>query len=131
MVDSSVDPVIEPPRCIPFSLQKKFEMRVLSCSHLIFHSGDTISLVYHSECGVLAKYLARAYLRISPGSRRRDQDYKTTSLYGGLTPAKHDENLQLVLQKCREASLKLNQEKCELRLNELKFVEHIFSADGV
>ena len=32
---------------------------------------------------------------------------------------------------CREANLKLNQPKCEFRLKELKFVGHIFSADGV
>ena len=36
-----------------------------------------------------------------------------------------------MLKKCREANLKLNQEKCEFRLNELKFVGRIFSADGV
>ena len=49
----------------------------------------------------------------------------------GSTPAEHDERLQHVLEKCREANLKLNKEKCEFRLNELKFVGHIFSADGV
>ena len=36
-----------------------------------------------------------------------------------------------MLEKCREANLKLNKEKCEFRLNELIFVGHIFSADGV
>ena len=49
----------------------------------------------------------------------------------GSTPAEHDEHPQHVLEKCREANLKLNKEKCEFRLNELKFVGHIFSADGV
>ena len=49
----------------------------------------------------------------------------------GSTPAEHDERLQHVFEKCREANLKLNKEKCEFRLNELKFVGHIFSADGV
>ena len=33
--------------------------------------------------------------------------------------------------KCREANLKLNKEKCEFSLNELKFVRHIFSVDEV
>ena len=36
-----------------------------------------------------------------------------------------------VSSMCRKANLKLNKEKCEFRLNELKFVGHIFSADGV
>ena len=34
----------------------------------------------------------------------------------GSTPAEYDEHLQCVLEKCREANLKLNQEKCELGL---------------
>ena len=49
----------------------------------------------------------------------------------GSTPAEHNEHLQHVLEKCREANLKLNKEKYEFRLDELKFEGHIFSADGV
>ena len=49
----------------------------------------------------------------------------------GSTPAEHDEHLQCAMEKCREANLKLNKEKCEFRFNELKFVRHIFSAHGV
>ena len=52
-------------------------------------------------------------------------------IFWASTPAEYDERLQCVLEKCREANLKLNQEKCEFRLNEPKFVRHIFSVDGV
>ena len=56
--------------------------------------------------------------------------FKTILLYGGQ---QHDEHLQCVLENAERplGNLKLNQEKCEFRLNELKVVGHIFSADGV
>ena len=58
-------------------------------------------------------------------------DIKDNPIVWGSTPVVHDESLQCMLENCREANLKLNQEKCEFRHNELKFVGHIFSADGI
>ena len=216
-IDPSVDPVIEPPRRIPFSLQKKMKieldrMESLNVIEKVTHPTDWVSniVVVEKSNGKLRlcldprnlnKAIKREHFQLPtvddimakmPGAKifskldassgywqiRVDDEsadlltfntpfgryrfnhlpfgvWSASEIFGksifeniiqglegvaniqdniivwGSTPAKHDERLQHVLEKCREANLKLNKEKCEFRLNELKFVGHIFSADGV
>ena len=80
-----------------------------------------------SASEILGKSISENIIQ-GPGGVANIQD---NIIAWGSTPVEHDEPLQCVLEKCREANLKLNQEKCEIRLNELKFVGHIFSIDGV
>lgn len=43
----------------------------------------------------------------------------------------HDARLRQVLDRCRECNLKLNQEKCHFHVSEVRYVDHVLSADGV
>jgi len=43
----------------------------------------------------------------------------------------HDSNLRKMLEKAREANLKLNREKTRLRLKEVRFIEHLLTKDGI
>ena len=216
-IDPSVDPVIEPPRRIPFSLQKKMKieldrMESLNVIEKVTHPTDWVSniVVVEKSNGKLRFCLdprnlnkaikrehfqlptvddimakmpdAKIFSKLDASSgywqiRVDDESadlltfntpfgryhfnrlpfgvWSASEIFGksifeniiqglksvaniqddiivwGSTPAEHDERLQHVLEKCREANLKLNKKKCEFRLNELKFVGHIFSADGV
>ena len=49
----------------------------------------------------------------------------------GPTKVEHDQRLQGVLERIIKANLKLNKDKCQFGVNELKFVGHIFSGEGV
>ncbi|XP_053326251.1 uncharacterized protein K02A2.6-like [Spea bombifrons] len=49
----------------------------------------------------------------------------------GTTKEEHDSRLRKVLEATRQANLKLNKEKCQLGLKELKFVGDIISDQGV
>ena len=49
----------------------------------------------------------------------------------GSTKVEHDQRLQGVLERIRKANLKLNKDKCQFGVNELKFVGHVFSGEGV
>ena len=42
----------------------------------------------------------------------------------------HDRLLKQLLERCHKVNLKLNRKKAKLRLNELKYVKHILSAEG-
>ena len=41
------------------------------------------------------------------------------------------EDVEQVLDRCRERNLKLNKEKCHFRVSEVHYVGHVLSADGV
>ena len=49
----------------------------------------------------------------------------------GATRQEHDERLNKVLQRIKEAGLKLNEGKCEFARSELEYFGHIISKDGV
>lgn len=52
-------------------------------------------------------------------------------LIWGKTTEEHDCRLQAVLQRCREVNLRLNKEKCKLCMKQIKYLGHIFSAEGL
>ena len=43
----------------------------------------------------------------------------------------HDQNLDAVLQRCKERDLKLNDKKVRLRLTEVPFIGHVATAEGL
>ena len=47
------------------------------------------------------------------------------------TEEEHDRRLRAVLQRCRDANLTLNKDKCVVKTQELKYLGHIISPDGV
>ena len=49
----------------------------------------------------------------------------------GHSKAEHDKNLEQVLARIEKSGLKLNKTKCKFGLNEVKYVGHIFSSEGV
>ena len=49
----------------------------------------------------------------------------------GRSKAEHDKNLEQVLAHIGKFGLKLNKTKCKFGLNEVKYVGHIFSSEGV
>lgn len=49
----------------------------------------------------------------------------------GSDKAQHDDIVKLVLDRIQKSGLKLNKNKCAFGLSEIKYVGHIFSADGV
>ena len=49
----------------------------------------------------------------------------------GHSKAKHGKNLEQVLACTEKSGLKLNKTKCKFGLNEVKYVGHIFSSEGV
>ena len=49
----------------------------------------------------------------------------------GRSKAEHDKNLEQVLARIEKSGLKLNKTKCKFGLNEVKYVVHIFSSEGV
>ena len=52
-------------------------------------------------------------------------------LVHGETVVEHDQNLIRMLERCRQIGLKLNKEKVELRVPEVKYVGHIIGKDGL
>ena len=56
---------------------------------------------------------------------------KTTSLYGVVQKLSTKKNLEQVLARIEKSELKLNKTKCKFGLNEVKYVGHIFSSEGV
>ncbi|XP_065941318.1 retrovirus-related Pol polyprotein from transposon 297 [Magallana gigas] len=52
-------------------------------------------------------------------------------LVHGESNAEHDENLIRMLERCRKVGLKLNRDKVELRVPEVKYVGHIIGKDGL
>ena len=49
----------------------------------------------------------------------------------GHSKADHNKNLEQVLAHIEKSGLKLNKRKCKFGLNEVKYVDHIFSSEGV
>ena len=43
----------------------------------------------------------------------------------------HDQRLAALLERCRNKSIKLNEEKCKFRLSEVSFMGHVISDDGL
>ena len=43
----------------------------------------------------------------------------------------HDKKLRLLLQRCRETDMKLNRNKCEFRLDEINFMGHRVTSEGL
>lgn len=58
------------------------------------------------------------------------QNYLDDLIVYGNTPAEHDQNLNTVLQKVKEAGLVLNENKCHFRKTSLRFLGHTITADG-
>ena len=52
-------------------------------------------------------------------------------LVWGRTLKEHDQRLQKVLNRTREYNLKLSSEKCEFRKQEITYVGHVLSSDGL
>ncbi|XP_056107597.1 uncharacterized protein K02A2.6-like [Rhinichthys klamathensis goyatoka] len=52
-------------------------------------------------------------------------------IIGGRNPAEHDINLKRVLNRAREFKLKLNPVKCKFRLDQVSYVGHIFTREGL
>ena len=49
----------------------------------------------------------------------------------GKTQEEHDENLKQILDRAREVNLKLNPAKCNFRVNEVTYLGHVFSKNGI
>ena len=43
----------------------------------------------------------------------------------------HDKRLQRILQRCKEVNLQFNKEKCKFRVNEVSYVGHLLTDNGV
>ena len=52
-------------------------------------------------------------------------------IIGGRGVAEHDANLRKVLDRVREVNLKLNPDKCKFRLDQVAYVGHIFTSEGL
>lgn len=52
-------------------------------------------------------------------------------IIGGSDMAVHDANLKKVLDRAREVNLKLNREKCKFRLDQVGYIGHIFTSQGL
>ncbi|XP_036379212.1 olfactory receptor 142-like [Megalops cyprinoides] len=48
----------------------------------------------------------------------------------GDSPKQHDHRLVKLLERVRENNLKLNRNKCKIRMTEIKYIGHILSANG-
>ena len=47
------------------------------------------------------------------------------------TDEQHDDRLRRVLNRCLEVGLKLNRAKCNIKCTEVKYLDHIISAEGL
>ncbi|CAL9702176.1 unnamed protein product [Knipowitschia caucasica] len=52
-------------------------------------------------------------------------------IVGGRDAAEHDANLKKVLDRAREINLKLNPRKCKFRLDQVCYVGHLFTKEGL
>lgn len=52
-------------------------------------------------------------------------------IIGGSSVAEHDANLKKVLERAREVNLRLNPNKCKFRLDQVAYVGHIFTSEGL
>ncbi|XP_055923520.1 uncharacterized protein K02A2.6-like [Eupeodes corollae] len=51
-------------------------------------------------------------------------------IIGGKNSEEHDENLSRVLQRARELGIKFNKKKVQFRVEKVRYLGHIFSAEG-
>ena len=49
----------------------------------------------------------------------------------GQNETEHDKRLEAVFERLKQAGLTLNKEKCEFRMNQVKFLGHIVSREGI
>lgn len=59
------------------------------------------------------------------------QNYLDDLIVYGNTLVEHDQNLNTVLQKLKEAGLVLNENKCHFRKTSLRFLGHTITTDGI
>lgn len=59
------------------------------------------------------------------------KDMMDDILVYGSTKEKHDYSLQKVLERARSIGIKFNKEKSNICQNEVTYLEHVFSKDGV
>lgn len=52
-------------------------------------------------------------------------------IIGGCDATEHDANLKQVLDRAREINLRLNHLKCKFRLDQVCYVGHIFTKEGL
>lgn len=52
-------------------------------------------------------------------------------LVWGKDKAQHDKRLRQILDGVRSSNLKLNKDKCKIRLTEIQYIGHILSTDGL
>ena len=52
-------------------------------------------------------------------------------LIWGTTEEEHDARLEKVLQRAQQQNLKLNKDKSQIKLKEIKYIGHILSEDGI
>ena len=52
-------------------------------------------------------------------------------LIWGETDEQHDRRLKQVLERARQRNLRLNKSKCQLKLNEISYIGHLLSKDGL
>ena len=50
---------------------------------------------------------------------------------GGASEMEHDTNLEKVLKRLREINLKLAPRKCKYKLQEIPYIGHVLSKDGL
>ena len=58
-------------------------------------------------------------------------NYIDDILMHARTEEEHDRTLEKVLQKCREANVKLKKEKCHAKKNQTKYLGHIITESGM
>jgi hypothetical protein len=49
----------------------------------------------------------------------------------GKTQEEHDRNLKRVLERAKQANIKLNKSKCEFQVKEIKFLGHVINSKGI
>ena len=52
-------------------------------------------------------------------------------LIWGSNEEEHDRRLEQVLKKCQEVNLKLNKDKCKIKMKKLKYLGHTLTSDGL
>ncbi|KAF7650194.1 hypothetical protein LDENG_00130100 [Lucifuga dentata] len=52
-------------------------------------------------------------------------------LVWGANKEQHDKRLRLLLDRVRSINLKLNKDKCKIRITEIKYIGHNLSAEGL
>ncbi|KAL4008088.1 hypothetical protein ACER0C_001940 [Sarotherodon galilaeus] len=75
------------------------------------------------------------FLRLPFGINSAPEVFHRTvrQLFEGIdgTKVQHDDRLRQVLERARAKNFKLNKDKCKVGLEEIKYLGHIFSADGL